>query len=133
MKRTRRERLEHHVAQLRRAFPTPWPVTVVFAPGSRVPKLGEKRPVRGVTYREGRKLFILLNTSYPEWAIHEVLNHEWAHCLDYRAGSAELQRSQAPGSLPDAAQRQWEHDQYHDDHFYLHLGRIERAWESWED
>jgi hypothetical protein len=88
--------------------------------------------LHGVTYRKGKHIYIVLNNSLPAWAVHQTLNHEWAHAMDWRPEAAEVQRSQAPASLPADSQALFVHDSYHDDHFYIDLGRVERAWESWE-
>ena len=131
----KKDRLLAHVEHLGKAFPTPYPVSVLF-----VPKLAEDPDptwrVRGVTRRQGRRIWIILDRRFPRWAMHDTLNHEWAHALDWRPESVERmridQRVVDNWSENAKALRQYEHEQVHDDHFYLDLGRIERAWESWE-
>jgi hypothetical protein len=130
---SKRQRLEAHVEALRKAFITPWPVVVVFAPREKMPSEG-RFPLQGVTYREGKTIYIMINVSLPAWAAHQTLNHEWAHAIDWRPSAMEAQRASAPSVLAgnEAAQAQHIHEAYHDDHFYLDLGRIERAWEGWD-
>jgi hypothetical protein len=119
------------VEHLQKAFQTPWPVVVLFVTGKNMPKEG-RFPLQGITYRKGKRIYIMLNASMPAWSIHQTLNHEWAHAMDWRPDAIEVQRSSAPGFLTEKAQDLFVHDAYHDDHFYLDLGRVERAWEGWE-
>jgi len=131
---SRAEKQAMHIEHLMKAFPTPFPVKVFFLPGKEMPKDGDSTPcaLLGVTYRKGKHIYIALNNSQPAHIVHWTLNHEWAHAMDWRPEAAEIQRSKAPNTLPPKARQLFVHDAYHDDHFYIDLGRVERAWEGWE-
>jgi hypothetical protein len=132
----KRQRITAHIEHLRVAFQTPYPVRVAVTMPAKTASARIHAP-RGITHRRGKEIIIELNGAFPRWSMHDTLNHEWAHAMDWRPASLEKMRwSLPPGAafenVNGAAAEQYRHEQVHDDHFYLDLGRVERAFEGWE-
>ena len=131
---SKRQRLMDQVEHLRVAFQTPYPVRVVVVKPTK--GRGDSL-IRGLTYRAGKTIVIALNDRFPLWSMRDTLNHEWAHAMDWRPESLERMRWTLPAievfeDENGKAAAQYIHEQVHDDHFYLDLGRVERAYEGWD-
>ena len=103
-----REDLRRIESWLRRCFPTPYPVRVMVR---RLP--GGEAGARGVTVRNGRRLWIILHERM-NWDLSvDTLLHEYAHAAEWRHEAVEARR-------PD-----------HDDAWALAYGRIYRRF--WDE
>lgn len=103
---SRRVLAEALVEWLRKQFPTPYPVELRWR------KRIADDPY-GVSYRVGRRLYVVLSDSACRHKrdVVNVLLHEWAHCMEWRHETMERRRH---------------HD--HDDAWGLAYARIYRAW-----
>jgi hypothetical protein len=121
MSLTKEETCRRFYEWVRVAFPAPYPVTVKWRPHiphdkEDIPRLS-KREVRagiyGDCYREGRRFIIRLSKRRNltiNYAVDTLL-HEWAHTLTWGLENQNRCR-----------------ESFHDDEFWLALGRIYRAY-----
>lgn len=119
--RTKRERVHQVARWLREVFPPSYPTRVI------VRSLSKKHEglCRFVADSDTDwRCVISVDVGLTRSAALSALLHEWAHARTPRAGTVEELR--AAGG--DAA--------WHDDEFYLELGRIERRFlyrDGWKD